>query len=81
VSVLRAAGDIEKIEFHGFAVRRHFAHHARPISNYARGGVGGPARRVEVAAIQSAAISVIVNYNTISIASSIYVFLYPLVFS
>jgi hypothetical protein len=32
VSRLRATGDVEKIEFHGFAIRRDFTNHAWPIS-------------------------------------------------
>jgi len=32
VSILRATGDVEKIEFHRLPVRLQLAHHARPVS-------------------------------------------------
>jgi hypothetical protein len=35
VPVLRVAGNVEKIEFHRFAVRRRLGDHARPVSGIA----------------------------------------------
>src|SRR4029077_13652039 len=32
VSILRATGDVQKLEFYSFSIRRLFTHHARPVA-------------------------------------------------